>query len=143
MKNSNLTAKIAGLIILLVAVVGVLVIWTNYTVTQNVVACYVARTNVDSYTVITNTNFNEYFEESTVHKTTYEKLKNPVSSKDEILGYETISKIAQGYPLDKSLFQKTSNAKYEGIENPVIQAFSIANGDEIELTKGMSVTIIS
>lgn len=142
MKNSNLTAKIAGLIILLVAVVGVLVIWTNYTVTQNVVACYVARTDVDSYTVITNTNFNEYFEESTVHKTTYEKLKNPVSSKDEILGYETISKIAQGYPLDKSLFQKTSNAKYEGIENPVIQAFSIANGDEIELTKGMSVTII-
>lgn len=142
MKTKNLTAKIAGLIILLVAVVGVLVIWTNYTVKQNVVACFVARTDVDSYTVITNTNFNEYFEETTVHKTTYEKLKNPVSSKDEIIGYETITKIAQGYPLDKTLFQKTTNAKYEGIENPVIQSFTISNGDELEMTKGMSVTVV-
>ena len=144
MKNKKNISKIIALLMVLVVCVGALVVWVQYTVNQNVVSCYYAKTNVEPYTTIDNSNFMEFFEEGTIHKTSYEKLKNPVTSKDQIIGYETNSKIISGYPLDASLFQKKTNSTYLGIKEPAKVTLPIESEkvDKNILTKGQIVTIV-
>lgn len=142
-KKKNLT-KIIGLAMLLIVCIGALIMWVQYTVSQNVVSCYIAKTNIEPYTTIDNSNFMNYFEETTIHKTMYENLKNPVTSKDQIINYETKSLIVQGYPLDSSLFQKKSNATYTGIKDPVKITLPV-NSEKVDtsiLKKGKTVTMI-
>lgn len=144
MKTKKNLSKIIGLVMLLVVCIGALVIWVQYTVNQNVVSCYIAKTDVEPYTTIDNSNFLEYFEEGTIHKTSYEKLKNPITSKDQIIGYETTSIIVSGYPLDASLFQKKANSVYGDIKVPVKVTLPI-EADKVDtsiLNKGKIVTII-